>query len=78
MKVAVSLPDDVFAAGEAMARKLKTSRSSLYARAIAEFAARHDSDGLTERMNAALATGAMDDTPFAKAAARRAFAQTEW
>lgn len=78
MKVAISLPDDIFAAGEALARKLNTSRSRLYARALSEFAARHDHDSVTAAMDAALAEAEGDDDRFRRAAARRAFAQTEW
>jgi predicted transcriptional regulator len=78
MKVAISLPDDVFAAGEALAQKLKTSRSRLYARALSEFAARHDSGDVTAAMDAALADAGTPDASFRHAAARRAFAQTEW
>ena len=78
MKVAISLPDDVFASGEALARKLKTSRSSLYARALSEFAARHDLDSVTAAMDAALVDAGVDDDSFRRTAARRAFAQTEW
>lgn len=78
MKVAVSLPDDVFAAGENLARKLKTSRSRLYARALSEFAARHDHDDVTAAMDAALAEAGEADDGFRRAAARRAFAKTEW
>jgi predicted transcriptional regulator len=78
MKVAISLPDDVFAAGEALARKLKTSRSRLYARALSEFAARHDHGDVTAAMDAALADAGIEKQEFRRAAARRAFAQTEW
>lgn len=78
MKVAVSLPEDVFAVGEALARKLNTSRSRLYARALSEFAARHDQDSVTAAMDAALAEAGAADDSFRRTAARRAFAQTEW
>jgi predicted transcriptional regulator len=78
MKVAVSLPDEVFAAGETLARRLKTSRSRLYARALSEFVARHDDGDLTEAMNSALAGAGEEDAIFRRAAARQAFAKTEW
>ena len=78
MKIAISLPDDVFAEGEALARALKTSRSQLYARALREFASRQNPDRLTEAVNAALAEAADEATAFNRAAARRAFAATEW
>ena len=78
MKIAISLPDDVFAEGEALARSLKTSRSQLYARALREFASRQNPDGLTEAVNAALAEAGEEGAAFNRAAARRAFAATEW
>lgn len=78
MKIAISLPDDVFAEGEALARSLKTTRSQLYARALRDFASRHNPDGLTEAVNAAIAEVDDEATDFNRASARRAFAATEW
>ena len=37
MKTAVSVSDDLFCLAEATARRLRVSRSELYAKAIAEF-----------------------------------------
>jgi len=37
MKTAVSLPDELFRLAETAARRLRVSRSQLYAMAIAEF-----------------------------------------
>ena len=51
MKTAVSLPDDLFRLAEATARRLRVSRSELYARAIAEFLKRLDGNAITERLN---------------------------
>ncbi len=53
MKTAVSIPDDVFEAAERLAKRLKKPRSVLYAEAVAQYLARHDSDAVTEAMNAA-------------------------
>jgi metal-responsive CopG/Arc/MetJ family transcriptional regulator len=78
MKVAISLPDDVFEEGEALSRQLKTSRSRLYARALREFAARHNPDALTEAYDAALAAAGDEDSAFAKEASRRILAKSEW
>lgn len=78
MKVAISVPDDIFAEGEALARRLKTSRSRLYARALSEFASRHNPETLTEAYDKALDAAGDDDSAFAKEAARRNFAKTEW
>jgi predicted transcriptional regulator len=41
VKTAISLPDELFAAIDACARELKTTRSGLLARAAREFVARH-------------------------------------
>jgi hypothetical protein len=51
MKTAVSVPDDLFYLAEATARKLRISRSQLYANALAEFLSRRDADAITERLN---------------------------
>ena len=51
MKTAVSLPDDLFNLAEAAARKLRISRSKLYATAISEFLDRRKSKQITKRLN---------------------------
>jgi len=50
MKTAVSLPDDLFRQAEATARRLRVSRSELYAKAIAQFL-KEDGTAITERLN---------------------------
>jgi len=55
MKTAISLPDDLFRSGDALARRLGVSRSELYARALAEFLAKHKTDHITQRLNAVYA-----------------------
>jgi len=52
MKTAISLPDDLFRSAEAAARKLRMSRSELYARALSEFLERRAAHKVTERLNA--------------------------
>ena len=52
MKTAVSVPDDLFRLAEATARRLRVSRSQLYARAISEFLKRQENNTVTERLNA--------------------------
>jgi antitoxin MazE6 len=51
VKTAVSVPDDLFQQAEATARRLRVSRSELYAKAIAEFLNRQDEKAITERLN---------------------------
>jgi metal-responsive CopG/Arc/MetJ family transcriptional regulator len=51
VKTAVSLPDDLFQMAEAAARRLRVSRSELYAQAIAEFLKQREEGTVTERLN---------------------------
>jgi predicted transcriptional regulator len=51
MKTAVSIPDDLFRKAEVAARRLRVSRSQLYAKAIAELLGRQQRDAITERLN---------------------------
>jgi hypothetical protein len=51
MKTAVSLPDELFRVAEATARRLRVSRSKLYARAIAEFLKGQQENSITEHLN---------------------------
>jgi metal-responsive CopG/Arc/MetJ family transcriptional regulator len=55
MKTAVSLPDDLFKSADSLARKLRMSRSELYATAVAEFVAKHRSGDVTARLDAVYA-----------------------
>lgn len=52
MKTAISLPDDLFAKAEALARKEGLSRSELYAKALADYIRRQERSGITEELNA--------------------------
>ena len=51
MKTAVSLPDDIFQLAEAAARRLRVSRSELYANAIEEYLKLRQGAAITERLN---------------------------
>ncbi len=55
MKVAISLPDTVFDAGERLAAELKLSRSQLYATALAKFLEERSAPAVTENLNAVYA-----------------------
>lgn len=78
MKVAVSIPDPVFAEAEALATRLKTSRSEIYARALRAFVGDHAPDRVTGAMNDVVdAVGSTPDV-FTGAAAQRVFDHVEW
>lgn len=51
MKIAISIPDDLFEKAEELAERLEVSRSQLYARAIAEYAERHLSQRVREKLD---------------------------
>lgn len=79
MKIAVSIPDEVFAEAESLARQLNASRSEVYSRALREFLGRHAPDRVTERMNETLSRiGEQAADPFTKHAARRVLKRVEW
>lgn len=48
MKTAISLPEKVFREAERFARRVRKTRSRLYAEDIAEYLARHAPDDVTE------------------------------
>jgi metal-responsive CopG/Arc/MetJ family transcriptional regulator len=78
MKTAISVPDSIFAEAERLARRMKTSRSELYSRALAEYIARHGSDQITESMNRALAAIGPQTDQFLMTTARRTLERSEW
>jgi metal-responsive CopG/Arc/MetJ family transcriptional regulator len=78
MKTAISLPDKVFRAAEAYARRMKKSRSQLYSEAIAEYLARHAPDEITAAMDKVIEQIDEPVDPFVSAAARRTLRQVEW
>jgi len=78
MKTAVSIPDDVFADAERLAKQLKKSRSQLYSHALREYVTRHAGEHVTEALDKVCAdvSGPADD--FGTAAGRRRLRRTEW
>jgi predicted transcriptional regulator len=78
MKIAVSVPDDVFREAEQLARRTKRSRSEVYSRALAEYVARHAPDRVTDAMDRTLAELGESGDHFVQAASRRVLKRTEW
>jgi predicted DNA-binding protein len=81
MKTAISIPDEVFARAEKLARRLRKSRSQLYSEAVAEYVSRRADNEITEALNR------MCDDPeaadpeldaFVAEASRRVLEQSEW
>ena len=78
MKTAISIPDDVFADAEKLARALKKSRSQLYSHALREYVARHAADQVTETLDRVCDNVPPTDYEFTKAAARRTLQRSQW
>lgn len=55
MKTGISIPDEVFASADALARRLDISRSELYSNAVAEYVAKHRDEDVTARLDAVYA-----------------------
>ncbi len=74
MKVAVSIPDDVFRRAEQLAERTNRSRSRLYSDALGDYLARHGIDAVTNAMNDALAEIERGPSEFVNSANRAVFA----
>lgn len=78
MKIAVSVPDDVFEEAERLARRMKRSRSEVYSRALTEYVARHAPDRVTEAMDRVLAEIGEPADEFVRAASHRVLKRSDW
>jgi len=78
MKTAISLPDDLFASAEALAERLGLSRSRLFATAVAEFVAKHQTRKVTERLDAVYAAEPSALDPELRRAQRRRLPADRW
>ena len=78
MKIAVSVPDAVFEEAENLAKRLKVSRSELYAKALAEFVSRHAPDAVTDSFNRVCAELEGEPDPAFQRAARKILENAEW
>ncbi|MFO1464871.1 MAG: hypothetical protein U1F35_00260 [Steroidobacteraceae bacterium] len=56
MKIAISVPDEIFEAGEHLARQLRLSRSQLYADALSAYLSERGAAAVTAKLNAVYAT----------------------
>ena len=78
MKVAVSIPDSVFAEAETLVKRFRTSRSELYSRALHAFIGQHAPDRVTQEMNTVVDSIGQAPDAFVAEASRRTLASTEW
>jgi predicted transcriptional regulator len=78
MKTAISIPDDLFADAERLARALHKSRSRLFGDALREYVARHSPDEVTETLDRVWADATSSGADFAGRAARHTLDQADW
>jgi metal-responsive CopG/Arc/MetJ family transcriptional regulator len=71
VKTAISLEDGLFREAQGLARRLKVSRSRLFATAMAEFIERRRNQELLREINAAYATAADPDEERLRGSMRR-------
>ena len=78
MKTAISIPDKIFRDAERLCRKLKKSRSQVYAEAVTEYIARHDPEAVTDAMNRVCEEIGDYLDPAISTAARLTLRDVEW
>lgn len=78
MKVALSIPDDLFESAEILSRRLGLSRSRLYATALADYLAKHRGRKTTERLNAVYADKPEPIDPALRRAQSKTIARDRW
>jgi len=78
MKVALSIPDELFQTAETVSKRLRVSRSRLYATALAEFLAKHHGRKVTDRLNAVYGAEESRLAPDVRRLQRRALERETW
>ena len=78
MKIAISISNEVFKKAARLAQCGRKSRSQVFSEAMLEYAARHDSDGITESWNAVLADVGDEPEEWVGEVSRRALERSEW
>ncbi len=77
MKTAISVPDELFASADSLAKRMRVSRSELYATAVAEYVAKHRSEDITAKLNAVYADLSGEVDPALRRVQARSVAE-EW
>ena len=78
MKVALSIPDELFESAETLGKRLRISRSRLYATALADFLAKHRGRKVTERLDALYTNADSRLEPSVKRLQRRSLERNAW
>ena len=78
MKVALSIPNDLFESAETLGKRLGMSRSRLYATALADYLAKHRGRKTTERLNAVYADQPQQVDPALRRAQSKTIGRDRW
>jgi len=78
MKVAVSVPDPVFRAAERVSRRMRLSRSRLYATAVEAFVRQHSEEDVTSLLNKVYASNASRLDPALERASLEVLRRERW
>jgi metal-responsive CopG/Arc/MetJ family transcriptional regulator len=78
MKTAISIPDKTFDCADQLAKKMKLSRSELYARAIEEFVAEHARMSVREKLDAVYPAVSSEADPAVLRAQGRSIPREDW
>ncbi len=78
MKIAISVPDPIFEVAERASKRLKISRSQLYAQAVEEYVRKHGASGVTDRLNAVYSEEPSDLDPLLEAMSLEVLRRETW
>ena len=78
MKIALSIPDELFESAETLGKRLGVSRSRLYATALADFLAKHRGRKVTDQLNAVYGTEESRVEPGVRRLQRRSLGRDAW
>jgi len=79
VKIAISVPDEIFVRAERAAKRLGLSRSELFTRAIQAFLTARSDENITQSYDAAFGDIPESDVDaFRRKATRRALLDVEW
>lgn len=78
MKVALSIPDQLFASAETLAKRMGVSRSRLYATALSDFVAKHRGRKVTDQLNTVYGTEDGRLEPGVRRLQRRSLERDAW
>ena len=78
MKTAISVPNDVFELSEKLAKKLKVSRSKIFAMGVQKLGEEYDEDEVTARLNEFYGKEKAEIDPVIMKMAALSLPQEEW